>query len=63
LKHIYFCQEEVPEDTTFENELEGYAVVAESIEEAKKISGMDYAEDMLRDKDAEELPLDRKSVV
>jgi hypothetical protein len=54
---IYFCQEEKPEEPIFDEEYTGIAVVAESMEEALKISGMGYAEDLLRDNDAKDLPI------
>lgn len=57
MKHIYFCQEDKPEDPVFDEDYEGYAFVARSAGEAIKLSGMGYAEDMLRDNEAEELPL------
>ena len=56
-KHIYFCQEEKPEISCFEEDYEGFAVVATSTKEALEISGMGYAEDLLNDKDASDLPI------
>jgi hypothetical protein len=58
-KHIYFCQEEKIENPCFEEDYEGFAVVATSTKEAIEISGMKYAEDLLRDEDASELPIGR----
>ena len=54
-KHLYFCQEDKPEDSC--EAYEGIAVVATSAECAFVISGLGYVEIMLRDQDASELPV------
>ena len=57
LKHIYFCYEEKPEEPIFDDECGVLAVVAESEDEALRVSNMRYCEKTSYDRDAEELPI------
>jgi hypothetical protein len=55
MKHIYYTYEEEP--SVYDDETPCTAVVAESPEDARKISGNTFVVDAELDRDADELPL------
>jgi len=57
MKHIYFCQDDEPEDPVWEDDYGVVAIVAESAQQALAISCMGYAYVTGYDKDAEQIPI------